>query len=38
MFDHVYAEPHQQLIEDRAFLAHYLQPAPSDADPWAGEG
>jgi len=38
MFDHVYAEPHQQLIEDRAFLAHYLQPAPSDVDTGTGEG
>ncbi len=29
MFDHVYAEPHQQVTDDRAFLARYLQAAPS---------
>jgi len=29
MFDHVYAEPHQQIIDDRAFLAEYLSSAHS---------
>ena len=27
MFDHVYAAPHQQVTDDRAFLARYLQSA-----------